>query len=88
MGYSSEYFSNVFLLLIIINGAAGSCTLRLSTFLQFLSAFAKRATVHTAEQELSFLGLLPPHPRPPYFCGPKELKSFNINSIFISFLNS
>lgn len=72
------------LLLLLINGAAGSCTLWFSTFLWFRSAFAKkkkkRATQFTLQNWV--LSFPSPSPSPP-FCGPKELKSFNINRAYL-----
>lgn len=54
MGDSSEYFSSVLLLLIHVLGHAHCSS---PHFPDFLQLSAERATVHTAEEVVSFPGL-------------------------------
>lgn len=58
MGDSSEYFSSVLLLLIRVLGHAHCSSPHYPDFLQLS---AERATVHTAEEVVSFLGLTHTH---------------------------
>lgn len=73
---------NIFLVqnFLLIIGAAGSCMLQLLTFPLFGYAFCKKGYSSHC-RVLSFLGFFP-------HCGPKELKSFNINRAYLSFIDS
>lgn len=71
MGVSSEYFSSVLLLLIRVLGHA-HCNA--PHFPDSLQLSAERATVHTAEEVVSFLGLT--HTRTHTLLWPKRSKIF------------